>query len=54
MVTESFKVPFIDTLEPSILIRGVFIRISLVWDIPIRAITLWERILIALPLSTNT
>jgi hypothetical protein len=54
MVTDISKTPFIGTSEPFIPIREVFIRISFEGDIPTYSITFYERMLTALPSSTNT
>lgn len=54
IVTGIFKVLFIGTLEPSIPMRIVFIKVSLEEGIPICAITLLEMILTTLSLSINT
>jgi hypothetical protein len=54
IVTGIFKAPFIGTLEPSIPIRRVFIKVSFEGGIPICAITLLEMIVTTLSSSVNT
>ena len=54
MVTDISKMPFIVTSKPSIPIKEVFTMISFEGDIPTYFITFYERMLIALPSSTNT
>jgi len=54
MVTNISKTPFIGTSEPSIPINKVFTRISFEGEIPTYSITFYERMLTALPSSTNT
>jgi hypothetical protein len=54
MVIGIYKAPFTGMPKPSILMRGVFTRVSLEGYIPICSITSQERVLTALPTSTNT